>query len=358
MTMAQPARIGIIYEGRQLGPSAHEQLVGARLAADLTRELRLTLSPALEVVERQLTDASPSVAGAAGDLIRNAGCRALVGILPVPLSIQAAAWAEAAGVLYVTANNNPQLRDGRRRVFHIGVPSEVTAAAAVSYLSGERGAERLAILHPSGSFQVHAAECVRGSAEERGLEVHVRQLGQRPAADVRMLEEMWAWRPDAVCVTGGGLERLAALVTRMGGADGGRAVFLGGRGMICREFVQRCGEAAEGYNFIDLYLRDERAPEAERHLMGRLEAAGSGLVATASHGFGWDCMRLAAEAFQQAGPDTDEMVAYLEGLDAYSGATGTLSFSVDDHNGRWRYDPTTIARLSGGQFTVVSTLAR
>lgn len=130
------------------------------------------------------------------------------------------------------------------------------------------------------------------------------------------------------------------------------------RGLLCSEFASLTGKASGGHDFTDLYFRNSQAPEEEKALHRYLEAAVPGLVATASHGFGWDCLRLVAEAGRSAGPKSLEQVSYLESLSRYSGATGMLSFTKLDHNGRWWHDPTTIARLSGGRFRVIDTLSR
>ena len=129
------------------------------------------------------------------------------------------------------------------------------------------------------------------------------------------------------------------------------------RGMVCREFAERCGPAGEGYDFIDLYLRSDEAPAEERALMDRVAAADAKLVTTASHGFGWDGLRLLATALAN-GPGLDEQVAYLESAGPISGATGILRFDASDHNGHRHDNPTTIARLADGRFVPASKLAR
>ncbi|MCH8882907.1 MAG: hypothetical protein IIA41_05335, partial [SAR324 cluster bacterium] len=109
-------RIGVVHQIRGLGGSDTEQLLGVRLAAAHTREASGGAARTLELVERSFLDAS-ELPKHLGELVGSAGCDALLGILPVPLSVQAAAWSEAEGVLYATGNNNPKVGDGRRNVF-------------------------------------------------------------------------------------------------------------------------------------------------------------------------------------------------------------------------------------------------
>lgn len=355
--MAGALRVGVLHaSGSELNQSVQEQLLGARLAASFTRDSWPASAPTLDLAERAVSSDLGSVDIAARYLV-DQGCRVLLGALTVPLSVQAARWAEAEGMLYIAGNNNPQVRDGRRHVFHIGVPSEVTAEAVARYLHDERSKRRVGVLHTGGDFQVHAAACMVKSMRERAMAVESERIGEDPSGDGALLGRVREWGPDALCVLGSELERVVELV-KAAGALGSLPPMVGARGLLCREFVELAGEAGEGHEFTDLYLRDSRAPDEEKALHQRLAGVDPRLVATASHGFGWDGLRLLAEAWRAAGPDADEQVAFLEASQGYSGATGLLTFTQQDHAGRARYDPTTIARLVGGRYNVVSTLGR
>lgn len=348
-------RIGVVHQIRGLGGSDEEQLLGVRLAAAHSREAPSGPARTLELVERSFLDAS-ELPKHLGELVRSAGCDALLGILPVPLSVQAAAWSEARGVLYATGNNNPKVGDGRRSVFHIGVPSEVTAEASMAYLRDELAVNRVAVLHTAGEFQVHAAKCMIEAAGQLGMDATAVDIGPGTDLDTSVRRAVQDHRSDAVCVMGSELDRLVELVPTLNRLGQGTRMLLS-RGMVCQEFAERCGAAAEGYDFIDLYLRSNEAPAEERGLMSRIAAEDAKLVTTASHGFGWDCLRLLAAALAN-GPGLDEQVAYLESAGPISGATGILRFDASDHNGH-RYDnPTTIARLADGRFMPASKLAR
>ena len=97
-------RIGVIHQVNGLGTGAAEQLLGVRLAARHTRE-ESHIAPKLELVERPFVD-DAQLPQRLDELLGNADCDALLGILPVPLSVQAAASCEARGILYATGNNN------------------------------------------------------------------------------------------------------------------------------------------------------------------------------------------------------------------------------------------------------------
>ncbi len=358
MKMTSGIRIGLLcVADTELNQSIAEQVLGAWLAADYTRERWSSSASNLELVEYRVTNAPASVDEAARELVYKAGCNVLLGALSVPLSIRAAEWSEAENILYVTSNNNPKVRDGRHYVFHIGVPSEISAGAGAGYLQDKMGRRRVCILHTLRDFQIHAAACTARAMIERKMDVEDKEIGENPADDRQLLEEVSAWKPDAICILGSETGRLAELV-KTAHSLGGLPGMLHPRGLLCREFAHLTGEAAEGHEFTDIYFRNDRAPEEEKALHSYLARANSSLVATASHGFSWDGLRLLVEAWKAAGPEANRQVDFLESLSGYSGATGLLTFSAQDHNGRRLHDPTTIARLSGGRFQVVDTLKR
>jgi ABC-type branched-subunit amino acid transport system substrate-binding protein len=354
--MPDDVRIGLIYTDGELSQSIHEQCLGARLAVEHTRALWGQDGPELQLIERQVDDEIGSVERAAAEVVRD-GCSAIVGALSVPVSVRLAQWAEASEVVYATANNNPLVGGGRRHVFHIGVPSEITGWAVARFLVGDRAARRVGLLHTNNDFQAHAANCTAAPLRESGAEVLLRQLGADPSADRAVLEEARDWRADGMMIYDSETSRQVALI-RQARAIGGLPPFLHARGMLAREFRDAAAAAAEGDFFVDMMLRSMDAPAEERALHERLRAVDPGLVATASHAFAWDEVRLVAEAWRAAGPEPGAQVRFLEGLRAYPGAGGPLTFTERDHNGRWTQDPTTIAQLIGGEFVVVNRLQR
>lgn len=350
-------RIGLIFTDGVLSQSIHEQCVGARLAVEHTRGLWGADGLELELVERQVSEAPGSVEDGARELVRAAGCAALVGAFSVPPSIRAAEWAEQEEVLYATANNNPLVGGGRRHVFHIGVPSEITGTAVARFLVGERGARRVALLYTGNEFQTHASACTAASLRERGAEVTEIGLDADGSGDPDVLQRVRDWAAEGVMIYDSDTERQVRLVWAAF-ALGGLPLFVHARGMLCHEFRDAAGPAAEGHFFVDMFLRDARASAEEQGLHQHLAAADPNLIATASHAFGWDELRLLAEAWRAAGPGAQAQIAYLEQLRSWAGAGGPLTFTERDHNGRWTQDPTTIAQLVGGDFEVISTLDR
>ncbi len=354
--MAENLQIGLIYGNGELNQSIAEQQLGARLAAAHSREAADSSAASPELIERPISSET-DVDGIAVELTAKAGCQVLLGAVNVPVSIAIAKWAEAHGVLYMTANNNVKVHNGRRHVFHIGVPSEVTNQAVADYLASGPGALSVSVLYTADEFQANAAELCVAAIRLHSTPANGQPISDDPAEDRQLIGRIRAAGPSAVYILASDLDRVAAL-TRIAHDLGGFPPILYARGMVCREFVARVGDLSAGHDFVDLLVRDDRAPAEEKALRQALAQFDAGLVATASHAFGWDGLRLLVSAYEAAGPTAADQVAFLEGLKGHHGATGDLTFTAKDHNGHGPHDPTTISRLEHGQFKVVSTVNR
>lgn len=346
----------MIHLDERSSNSARDQMLGVRLAADHTREIGAGANDKLELAEHVVSARSSASIGAAAETLVSSGCDALVGVLTAPLSAELAEWADKAGVLYLTANNRPSVWNGRRHVFHIGVPSDITGRSVIQHILA-RGVRRAVILYrpgPPEAYNVNtlAAESASRFAAEEGLDTRLQSLesgvwdgGNHPTDD------------EAVCIFNSDVPKIAELVTRLRSANKDGLIVLS-RSMLCRDFIELAGDAGKGCNVVDLFFRSDDASAEERALMRGLAATDARLIATANHGFGWDCLRLTSKALQEAGTDAADQWALLERLDKYQGATGPFAFSSQDHNGRRRYNPTTIALLSKAGFVRVSSLDR
>jgi Periplasmic binding protein len=235
--------------------------------------------------------------------------------------------------------------------------SELTAEGSVRYLYDERNARRLYILHSGTDFQLYAAECTERAAVRRGMAVKGEQLEAGPEGAWQLLERVRAWKPDAIRLIATERPYVAPLI-HAARAPGSLPLMLCSSPSVGREFADLVGPAADGYEFTDLFLRNDRATAEERVLTQRLVGAHPEMVLTGNHGFGWDILRLASEAVRVGGAELSGQVAFLESLRAYPGATGPLTFTADDHNGRAAHPPNPISRLVAGQYVTVSASGR
>lgn len=352
--------MGFLYLSSDL--NHRRQYDGVLLAADATRDLWSASGASFELVQRQVTSDTTTAEAAAVDLIHREGCMALLGIQNLRLSVFVSRWAEEEGVLYITGGNNPAIREGRRNTFHIGVPSEMTAASIAAYLA-KRGAHRVAVLSEVGNkfsadFQRHATSCTLTALAALSIATMSEELSEDGGDDGERLARARDWGADSICVLGGDPARLAPLARTSRNVPGTPSIFWGGRTVICREFADLAGGTIEGGYFLDMFFRDDEAPQEELLLRRAVERAVPREVATGSHSFGWDVTRLVAEACRTGGPKVTDQIAYLEGQLEFVCAGGPLTFDAANHNGRARHDPTTITRVEGGNWVFADTLGR
>jgi branched-chain amino acid transport system substrate-binding protein len=256
----------------------------------------------------------------------------------------------------MTAHNNPVVRQGRTRAFGIGVPSELTGEGTAVFLAEGLKARRVFIVNEPNEFQAFASDCCAAALAKRGVTVERAHLVADPVAQAATVKRVRDWAPDAVSLWGGGELDAAVSFMKEAGRDWPPTVL--SRSMTCKEFVERCGEVVEGQYFVDMFVRGDRASADEKALIAALAQLDPNIAPTANHAFGWDGLRLVAEATRAAGPKAEAQVAYLERLREYPGATGRLTFAPDDHNGHFKSNPTTISRLETGHFVLHTAMNR
>lgn len=257
--MATAIRVGVLHIS---SVSAQEQRLGAQLATEYTRELWADSDDTLDVIERAVSPDAASVDVAARGLVLSEGCWGVFGTISIPMSIRVAEWAEMHPFLYTVAHNNPRLRNGRRHTFHIGCPSELTAHAYARYLYEEQRT-RVYVLYAGGEFHTYTADIAVNEMLFHGLAVEYGELPNSNEGDQGLLEQIRSWNPDGICLVGASAERLGGFIMTAHKL-GGLPPMLVGRGCLCREFVDLTGPAGEGQEFIDLFLRNDSAPDEEK----------------------------------------------------------------------------------------------
>ena len=95
---------------------------------------------------------------------------AVVGATNVPESTRLGELAERMNLLCFVANNNPAVWQGRRQVFHIGLPTSQTTAA-VAALVEKTGRPRILLLHDETEFQQRVASNMESALSARNIEV-------------------------------------------------------------------------------------------------------------------------------------------------------------------------------------------
>ncbi|HWP58114.1 MAG TPA: ABC transporter substrate-binding protein [Candidatus Acidoferrales bacterium] len=313
--------------------SALDQSLGARLAgtcgrfSDVELEEETFPSRDLAAMETCLRTRRGKLAG-------------VVGATSVPQSTLLGEMAEDMKILCFVANNNLSVWQGRRHVFHIGLPT-VQTSEAVAELLAHGGFARVFLLHDDTEFQRRVAETARTAVERRKIRV-----GCGSGADAAWPEKAVSLNPDLVYLIYSD-EKKASLLARTCRSELPKALFLFGRSLLRETFIEGLGAAAEGALFVDLFRRGKSA-EAQAGLVTALFSEGV-KIATANHGFGWDAMTLCALALFRAGGNAAAAVSYLERGETIDGATGSFRFGRENHNGREGFGPTRISRWYRGR---------
>lgn len=317
-------------------PSTVDQSLGARLSATqgpVRHRIRFEEESFrrgdLEDLERSLLRWSGKVSG-------------VVGATSVPESIRLGELSEQAGLLCFVSNNNPIVRQARRLTFHIGIPTSLTSKAVACHLLRDVGVRRIYILYDETDFQKRAALYTELELKNGGAAVR-----SRPASENGWLEDLRAWTPEALYLVCSEQSLALPLVQTIRQALPGLILLLG-RSLLRHTFLQALGPAPERLFLIDLFKRGAAGTEREATFFKAVAQAGID-IPTSNHGFGWDAMALCGLALLAGNGDPLSAVSYLESGIDIDGATGRYRFSLEDHNGRAGFNPTTLSTIYHGR---------
>jgi len=268
----------------------------------------------------------------------------VVGATNVSESTALGKLSEELEFLCFVSNNNSSVWQQRRTVFHIGVPTRLTAAAVAEQLVRRVRAKRIYLLHDATEFQTRVADNTAAFLTSAGAEARV-----TPATQADWLAELGAWQPELVYVVVSDEERALPLVQSLCGVFP-RLPLLFGRSLLRWSFIDAVGSNDDALFFVDMFQRGAPRTAEEELFVKALARAGIALP-TANHGFGWDAMALCAAALQHAGGNLSEAIVYLESGAGLEGATGRYRFNREDHNGREIFNPTVLSSLRSGRLT-------
>jgi ABC-type branched-subunit amino acid transport system substrate-binding protein len=261
---------------------------------------------------------------------------AVVGATNVPDSTRLGELAEGMNLLCFVANNNPAVWQGRRQVFHIGLPTNQTTTA-VAGLVKKTGRRRILLLHDQTEFQSRVALSMESALS--GLNLDART--QAASADDGF-EFPKGWQPELIYVIFSS-ERKALPLAQAVSKSRFDVPLLFGRSLLRKSFLTALGDHAGDCWFVDMFQRNGVQTVAQRQFIEVMSAHGVD-IPTANHAFGWDGMAHCATALKAAAGDPQRAIEYLETGVLLQGASGTCSFSRDNHNGRFEPGPHTLTR--------------
>ena len=252
--------------------------------------------------------------------------------------------AEEMGVLSFFPNNNPSIWQKRRHVFHIGFPSSQTAAALAAELVQKTNRKRYLLLHDNTQFQNNVASNMEASLKGYGIDV--RSLDYKPG---KPLDLSGKWKPELIYIVFSS-ERKAGEIIPMINDQAPDIPIVIGRSLLRESFLKILEGRTGEFWFVDTIFRRTRVHTETQQQFMRVMEENAVKVPTTNHAFGWDCMKFCALALKAGDGDVKRAIDYLESGVILEGASGTCTFSADNHNGRHGLGPTILSRWNHGRF--------
>jgi ABC-type branched-subunit amino acid transport system substrate-binding protein len=313
--------------------SADDQSLAARLSAgpEIAVEEQFFQRERAGDLERKLAAWGGKIAG-------------VVGAMRASESQRLGQVAEEIKALCFVANNNPSVWQNRRHVFHIGFPWNQTAAAVAAELVQKTNRRRYLLLHDSTEFQSRVAANMQASLHGYGMEV--KSVAYAPGEPLQFTN---GWKPELIYVVFSS-ERKAAEVVRTISERAPDIPVVIGRSLLRESFLRSLRGLAGEFWFVDTIFRRNRVQtDSQQRFMQVMEENGIP-VPTTNHAFGWDAMKFCALALQAGNGEPAKAIDYLESGVTLEGASGTCSFSPDNHNGRHGRGPTILSRWNNDRF--------
>jgi ABC-type branched-subunit amino acid transport system substrate-binding protein len=334
----EPTRI-LLLRSESDDPSPIDQSLGARLSAleasarsEIAIEEEIFRRDDIADIERRLGPWKERVSG-------------VIGATNVAESTRLGKFAEEMKLLCFVANNNPLVWRRRKHVFHIGLPSTQTAEA-VAMLLQKTKRKRIFLLYDQTEFQRRVASSMETAL--RGRHMEVSSQAELSDAELELVQE---WQPDLIYVIFSS-ERKALPVAEKIRRHLSQVPLLFGRSLLRESFLSSLGDKVGEAWFVDMFHRNGTQNPTQKDFLRILSARGVN-VPTANHAFGWDAMSFCALGLKAGRGQSLLAIDYLESGVALEGATGTCSFSRDNHNGRTGFGPTTLTRWYRGHLEEV-----
>jgi ABC-type branched-subunit amino acid transport system substrate-binding protein len=261
---------------------------------------------------------------------------ALIGATNVPESTRLGELAARINLLCFVANNNPVVWQRRRQVFHIGLPTGQTTAA-VAALIARTNRRKILLLHDHTEFQSRVASTMEAAMRTYGMAGRSQAVSFE--AGVQIPRD---WTPDLIYVIFSSEPKALRVVQMIRNIEVDIPLLFG-RSLLRESFLASLGDPPGECWFVDMFHRSGRCTPAQEEFF-RAMAANGVTIPTANHAFGWDGMAHCAAALKAADGDPSRAIDYLESGVTLEGASGSCTFSRDNHNGRFEPGPHTITR--------------
>ncbi|WP_239454253.1 ABC transporter substrate-binding protein [Bacillus suaedaesalsae] len=234
--------------------------------------------------------------------------------------------------------------------------SDAHAVERIYMYMKDSGMKKVAILADSNAYGASGVEQLEALKGEYGIEIVANESYNTDDADMKtQLTKINKSGADAVIVWGTNPgPAIAAKNMKELGMD---MPYIGSHGIANQAFLDLAGDAAEGVVIpTGKLLFPTQIPENDpqykviKEFYDDYTAAYKG-EPTNFGSYGYDNLQLIVEALKAGATDRESIRDYLENdVKDYVGATGTFTFSANDHNGL-KADSMVLAEVKNGKWT-------
>jgi branched-chain amino acid transport system substrate-binding protein len=247
----------------------------------------------------------------ANRLVDSDGAVAVVGHFCSSSTIPASAIYADAGVLMVTpASTNPTVTDrGLNNVFRVCGRDDQQGDVAGSYIVGELGATRVAIIHDKDTYGKGLADATKSTLNAYGVKEVLYEGLTRGEKDFNALITKIR-SVDAEVVYFGGLHSEAGPLVRQLREQGSKAIFISGDGIVSDEFVSVAGSPEYVDGVLMTFGADPTGYAAGKTVVEGFRA--SGFEPEGYTLYSYTAMQVVSEALKNSGSDPIKAATWLK----------------------------------------------
>ncbi len=347
-----PARADILIAAAgpvtgQLASLGEQMLLGVRQAVSDINEQGGVLGQKLQL-EIGDDQCDPKQAVAVANQLAAKGAVFVAGHFCSSSSIPAAqVYTEEAVVMISPASTNPALTDsGSAFVFRVCGRDDLQGGVAGKFLAEKFADQRIAILHDKSAYGKGLADATRAELRKNdGKEVLYEAFTAGEKDYTALVTKLKEAKIGAVFI--GGYHTEAGLILRQMREQGLDAAFMGGDGLVVREFWSIAGDAAEGALFT--FVPDPRKSPAAQDVIKRF--AGTGRSPEGYVLYSYAAVQSWAQAAERAGTPDAATVARALHDGSFDTVIGQLRF---DAKGDVDLPAFAVYRWSKGDYAQIS----
>ncbi len=350
--LEEPYKIGVILTaGGAFAALGGPQKDGAFLAAEEINGQRGVRGHKIELIFED-DGGDPSVASRlAKKLIGEDHVSGIFGGTDIPAAHKIALECEEKRIPLIAPVPQRSVVKDRRFTFINTVTTDTTALAQAKYISEELKWRKVAIIHHLSEYGITFSTLLKESLNKMGVELFIDGYKHTETDFSPLLLRVRNFNPDGISLLGTIPSGPAIFLKNKKGL-GIEIPVIGPTSLTTQTFINLAGEAGEGMLFQTNLNYDSPSQEAKEFFKAMARKY-PGTFPIVSHAFGWDGIKLFAEAMKTAEGDPLKIRDALENIKGYETSRGPISLSPDDHIG-FSMKNLSIVKLQKGRFVPVS----